>query len=220
MEFHQWVLGGKGDFPRNRNGCEATAGQANAETQRDRGDESRNNRSRSISKKSGDAEFLRKKPLEPLHGGIQLIMEFGSLRALRQSQGICRAVGKRSCRIALAESGDEVVHPRYLSARVEDLFQGVRLGDGTRLHSKNLAAVKEPATRWPILVDGAGAGAALLAVSGAGLEEEFDPLLAPELQSEGGKLARVLSSLQLDGVEEDAVTAHAAGAAETSRSVR
>jgi hypothetical protein len=137
-----------------------------------------------------------------------------ALRAGREREGIGHAVCQSAVRIGLADPIDEPVHQRHALPGLADFFLSLLPGDLPGKNAPELTAVEIPAAHRPLVINAAGAAAVGLAVRGAGLEEKLDPLLATEFQPKGGKLAGMIAGLQLDRMEEDAVTAHAAGTAE------
>jgi hypothetical protein len=137
-----------------------------------------------------------------------------ALPAGRESKGIGHTVGQPAVRIRLSNPINHAVDLRDPLPGLADFSLCLLPGDLPGKNAAELSAVEIPAAKRPFGIDRAGAAAVRLAVRGAGLEKKFDPLLPAEFQPKGGKLARMIAGLQFDRMEEDAVTAHAAGTAE------
>jgi hypothetical protein len=96
-----------------------------------------------------------------------------------------------------------------------DFFHRSSLSGFTGGYHEKLAAVKEAAATWAILINRAGATSIHFTMGGAGLEEKGHPFLPAEFHTEGGKMTGRVAWVKLHGVEKHAITAHTAGGAES-----
>lgn len=120
------------------------------------------------------------------------------------------AFAQGSLGVFFAEGGQEGFDFGDESLGAADLFAGVGLGNFTCIEALELAALKEPATHGPLIVNAAGA----FRMGWARLEQDALTFLLPDPEAEGGELADGIVTEDTHVVKEHTIAAQAALRAE------
>ena len=163
-------------------------------------------------------EFLAQEDVEAVNGERKFTESFSCVRVdlVGLDAAACALEAQAQSDVLIVISKGAKKSPDLLGAPVRLLDDAQRGGDGDFFRNCGLeeGTIELPATLRPLVVD---AATAIPTQRSAGLGEAGFRLQPFERQAKGLQLFRVISRLQLDIPEKDAVATHAAGETKSGR---